>query len=386
MAAAAAVAAATVAGAYNHTAALAHLFLAAAAYCEPPTLTNWSCAPCLKAASAWGGSPFHVTSTFSGNSTEEHGFVAYAPGVVAVSFRGSAEFLNYWIDIEIYRAVPYAGCDDCYVHDGFISAWHEVADKVVAGVRAALKEQPGARIVVVGHSLGGAVAVLAALGLAGIPGLRPSAVYTFGEPRVGNLQFARFYATQSSHDGTNGALGWPTWRVTHEHDLVPHLPPRNVLVPYVLDYEHHTREVWYDSRAHPEAYVLCDPLHGEDFACADSVWIYQLSVEDHFYYMGQYVGLGGCATPQPGQHAESDEAAQARGVRSVVAQAASPSPQVLLAVDAVAQAGRLAARHDAHGQRHRRSFADGWRYACAVLRQLVALPAIALRWRASLKW
>ena len=39
-------------------------------------------------------------------------------------------------------------------------------------------------------------------------------VYTYGQPRVGNKQFAHFYNT-GKH---------VSWRVTHWHDSVPHLP------------------------------------------------------------------------------------------------------------------------------------------------------------------
>jgi alpha-beta hydrolase superfamily lysophospholipase len=58
-----------------------------------------------------------------------------------------------------------------------------------------------------GHSLGGALATLAA-------SLRPPcAVYTFGAPRIGNAEFAQTLA------------GIPVFNVFNPKDIVPELPP-----------------------------------------------------------------------------------------------------------------------------------------------------------------
>jgi pimeloyl-ACP methyl ester carboxylesterase len=276
---------------FSHADALAHLFLANAAYCDPAETERWVCAPCVRASAALGVRRFDLVRQFSGNYSNMQGFVASAPGLVAVAFRGTAEYFDYWIDLQEYRTAPYPSCSACLVHSGFLSAWNDVQAEVLSGVRDALRAQPGARLVVVGHSLGGAVAIIAALHIATADGSKPpSAVFTFGEPRVGNGVFSFFYEGASRM--------WPSWRVTHAHDLVPHLPPRNVFVPYVLDYAHHTREVWYADADNASAHATCSADDGEDYACADSVWVYQLSIADHLQYLGETVGLGSCAPPQ----------------------------------------------------------------------------------------
>ncbi|KAG8471130.1 hypothetical protein KFE25_009551 [Diacronema lutheri] len=281
---------------YAHADGLAHLFLAMAAYCQPARVARWDCAPCAKASAAFGArGGFAVRRQFYGNASSMQGYVASGAGLVVVSFRGSVEYLSYWIDLEEYRTAPYPDCDACLVHSGFLSAWEDVRADVLSGVRDALRAQPDAALVVVGHSLGGAVAVIAALQLAKADGAKPpAAVFTFGEPRIGNAAFALFYEAAAAH--------WATWRVTHEHDLVPHLPPRSMLVPFVLDYAHHTREVWYHAAnaSAPDApaqHRLCSAKVGEDFDCADSVWVYELSIADHLHYLGQTVGVIGCADP-----------------------------------------------------------------------------------------
>ena len=60
-------------------------------------------------------------------------------------------------------------------------------------------------------------------------------VMTFGQPRVGNAAFASLYSTLVPN----------TIRVTHEHDIVPHLPPYYYYLPQKT-YHHFPREVRHD--------------------------------------------------------------------------------------------------------------------------------------------
>lgn len=94
-----------------------------------------------------------------------------------------------------------------WVHRGFFLGldvlWSEIADKL-AELRAPL--------VITGHSLGGALAALAARRFADERG-DTVAAYTFGQPMVGNDAFAR-----ASHGET-------LFRHVYEGDLVARLPP-----------------------------------------------------------------------------------------------------------------------------------------------------------------
>jgi triacylglycerol lipase len=69
-------------------------------------------------------------------------------------------------------------------------------------------------LVVTGHSLGGALAVLAA-DILNAQGFLIHSVYTFGQPRVGDATFAARY---------NMTLGQRTFRIVNSNDLVPRLP------------------------------------------------------------------------------------------------------------------------------------------------------------------
>ena len=68
---------------------------------------------------------------------------------------------------------------------------------------------------VTGHSLGAALAEIAALDLAATV-VMPTSLYTFGCPRVGDDTWYKYFDT---------ALTGEHYRVTHYADPVPHLPP-----------------------------------------------------------------------------------------------------------------------------------------------------------------
>lgn len=55
---------------------------------------------------------------------------------------------------------------------------------------------------------------------------------TFGQPRIGNAAFASYYSRMVPN----------TFRITHERDIVPHLPPYYHYFPQKT-YRHFPREV-----------------------------------------------------------------------------------------------------------------------------------------------
>jgi hypothetical protein len=52
-------------------------------------------------------------------------------------------------------------CPNCTVHSGFMTSWRNTRCIVIPHVEKALRDYPGYKLVLVGHSLGGAVAALA---------------------------------------------------------------------------------------------------------------------------------------------------------------------------------------------------------------------------------
>ena len=136
------------------------------------------------------------------------------------------------------------------VHAGFLGAYNSVRLDLHRELMAELQARPGEydEIAVTGHSLGGALATLCVLDLRtsvlplvnarlrerrkrrlefGIAAARSEAAeistlcYTFGSPRVGDHDFARYFQARVPH----------VFRVAMDGDIVTGVPPKKIL-PY----------------------------------------------------------------------------------------------------------------------------------------------------------
>jgi triacylglycerol lipase len=100
------------------------------------------------------------------------------------------------------------------VHEGFFVA----LSYVWADIWTTLKENRGFRSLwVTGHSLGGALATLAVAKLRQERGHPVNGLYTFGQPRVGDDDFASHF---------NQDFGAYTYRFVNNNDVVPRVPTR----------------------------------------------------------------------------------------------------------------------------------------------------------------
>ena len=116
-----------------------------------------------------------------------------------------------------------AACTNCTVHAGFLTSWRNTRCTIVPHVETALQRHPDYQLVLVGHSLGGAVAALAALEFQG-RGWVPQ-VTTFGEPRIGNQALNQYIDTQFGFNNSSVPDEDAAYRrVTHVDDPVPLLP------------------------------------------------------------------------------------------------------------------------------------------------------------------
>lgn len=133
-------------------------------------------------------------------------------GKMIIAFRGTDQPLDVLTDARIWRS----RADGYEVHSGFLYGWRSVSEYVLNASKSS------GRVVVTGHSLGGALAKLCALAIEKVTPGRVAAVHTFGQPRVGNRAFAYTY---------NAALRDRTFRWINQEDIVPRLP--GVLTGYV---------------------------------------------------------------------------------------------------------------------------------------------------------
>jgi len=147
----------------------------------------------------------------AGGFREPFGFVLESEERSVVAFRGTVTTPD-WITDAIarqvhYRFVPGGG----RTHQGITDIYASLRTRLFAAVWSLPKDKP---LYVTGHSLGGALAVLAAPDLAANAGIVP-AVYTFGAPRVGNWRFMLLF----------NRLIPEAFRWQNAYDLVTHVPP-----------------------------------------------------------------------------------------------------------------------------------------------------------------
>lgn len=160
------------------------------------------------AASKWA-----VQNDFGGanpiNQGNIQGFWCVKEDVALLAFRGTSNPGQWIRDARILPMSHPWG----WVHRGFgkgILAIEEDFQKFIETV----KQQSGRKVWVTGHSLGGALAVIAAANLK-IDQITPM-VYTYGQPRAGFDKFAENF---------NQALPGRLYRIINQSDIVARVPP-----------------------------------------------------------------------------------------------------------------------------------------------------------------
>jgi len=116
--------------------------------------------------------------------------------LIVVGIRGT--IISSWTNIKTDLSAgfsDYTYCNGCKVHTGFYLHHKAMIAKLDIALVKALDKQPNAKIIITGHSLGGAIATLYIGHLinryAGKYDARLELV-TFGSPRVGNKAFADY--------------------------------------------------------------------------------------------------------------------------------------------------------------------------------------------------
>lgn len=132
-------------------------------------------------------------------------FLARNDRFAVLAFRGTTkDYRNILTDMDVRFHHDKSGAK---IADGFSRAYALVQDDIAAAVGAL---SPSLPLYITGHSLGGALALIASIRI--LPSDRIAACYTYGCPRVGNHEF--------------GDLLWkvPIYRQVHHSDIVPRVP------------------------------------------------------------------------------------------------------------------------------------------------------------------
>jgi hypothetical protein len=243
-----------------------YIYYSYSSYCTFSKIQDWTCDFCV--GDTQGFKTLHVSYD---KPTDSVAVVGYHPDreEIVISFRGTEPLsIKNWIDDVEFIKTPlnYANTGDANVHEGFLNAYNAHSQDLVASVLGLIEEHPDYEVVVTGHSFGGAMGAICAMDLAYNHNIDGVYVITFGSPRVGDAAFSSAF---------NDAFYGRSWRMTHSHDIVPHLPLKSMV------FKHVPTEVWFSSG---DQYQICNGS-GEDPDCSDSNLL-DLSIPDHLTYMG----------------------------------------------------------------------------------------------------
>ncbi|KAI9276136.1 lipase prepro protein [Sporodiniella umbellata] len=175
---------------------------------------NWNCSECLSQVP--DGS---LISVFNSTAADAHGYVmrSDARKAIYLVFRGTSSFRGAVTDM-LFMLTEYAPVPGAMVHTGFYSSYGQVVYDYYPILQSQVYAYPDYKVVMLGHSLGAAQALLAGLDLyQREPTISAEnlSIYLLGGPRVGNPAFAYYV----------NSTGIPVLRTVNKRDIVPHVPP-----------------------------------------------------------------------------------------------------------------------------------------------------------------
>jgi hypothetical protein len=145
---------------------------------------------------------FALVATFDNGGTQAYLATRDEDRMAVLAFRGTEKDFR---DIKTDMNARFYRSGATKTHSGFLDAFKLVEP----AIRQALEGLDGHKLYLTGHSLGGALALIAARRLSCDD---VAACYTFGSPKVGNEEFG-------------DAIKVPIYRVVNAADSVPSLPP-----------------------------------------------------------------------------------------------------------------------------------------------------------------
>lgn len=132
--------------------------------------------------------------------------------MVILSFSGT-HFLSEWIDdINFNQINPnFVNNKNILIHEGFYNMYISMRDQILNSLD--LFQNDELTFICTGHSLGGCLASICYLDLISNNNLKNLILYSFGAPRVGNIEFANVI--------NNSRKNNTVWRIVNTEDIIP---------------------------------------------------------------------------------------------------------------------------------------------------------------------
>lgn len=142
------------------------------------------------------------------NKRDAQGFVIWKNNTIYVTFRGTSDACDL---LDVLDIRPKKLMNDIYVHTGFAQQFMSLESKLTVDIKDIIASHPIERIVFAGHSMGGAIAIIAAAYYGNLFATTHITCHTFGCPSVGNDAFVKWYAHNVDE----------SIRLEIEEDLIP---------------------------------------------------------------------------------------------------------------------------------------------------------------------
>ncbi|KAF9466209.1 lipase [Collybia nuda] len=197
-----------------------YTWYASTAGCNPANTLAWNCGTNCNA-----NPTFKPVASGGDGSSTQFWYVGYDPALktVVVGYQGTdvskilpvltdADFFLETLSTSLFPGIS----SSIEVHNGFRDAQARSAAAVLAAVQSAMSKNGATKVTIVGHSLGGAIALITSVYLPlHLPASTTFQTFTYGMPRVGNQAFAD-YVDSHLHLA----------HVNNQDDIVPIVPGR----------------------------------------------------------------------------------------------------------------------------------------------------------------
>lgn len=135
-----------------------------------------------------------------------------------ISFRGTSSKKDILSDIDVSMCLIPGNCENARVHNGFMKQFESIYQDIQTELKK-IDKQTYDEIIFCGHSLGGALAILASVIIGrelhkDIGDKKCIVCHTYGAPRVGNKSFTSLHEKYVDEH----------WRIHCEQDPVPMIP------------------------------------------------------------------------------------------------------------------------------------------------------------------